>query len=235
MARKVVKRAVDVFGDHTPAENDAWLRENAQDPAAIAERIDPDMWAEAVQFGNDLRARAERILPGIPYDLGAGGDYEFLYWLTRVRQPDVIVETGVCAGWTSQAFLAALHRNGHGELHSSDFPLFRLPDPESVIGCLVDPALKDRWHLHLDGDEVALPRILDSVDHVDLFHYDSDKSYSGREFAYRQIQSKLAADGLIVMDDLHNNAWFYDKAALADGPFWVFQEPGRYGVLGELG
>jgi hypothetical protein len=45
-----------------------------------------------------------------------GGDYGFLHWLTRLTQRSTIIETGVAAGWTSQAFLAALKRNGMGKL-----------------------------------------------------------------------------------------------------------------------
>ena len=41
---------------------------------------------------------------------------------------------------------------------------------------------KDNWFLDIRGDDVALPEIVKKLDNntIDLFHYDSDKSYSGR-------------------------------------------------------
>ena len=196
--------------------------------------MDLDLWQEATAFGAAFRARAEPILESLPFDLGGGAAYEFLYWLTRLRQPEVVVETGVAAGWTSQAFLAALDRNGHGTLHSSDFPYFRLPDAESYVGCLVDDKLKERWSLYLEGDVNNLPQILSRVSRVDLFHYDSDKTYSGRAFAVGLIREKLAHGGLVVMDDLHNNAWFYDTVERGEESFSVLGEGGRFGIIGEL-
>jgi predicted O-methyltransferase YrrM len=234
MARKVFKRVADPRGGHSDAENLAWLAAEARDPADLARNVDADLWDEATEFGAGFRARARSILDSVPHELGGGGAYEFLYWLTRLRRPEVVVETGVAAGWTSQAFLAALDRNGRGTLYSSDFPYFRLAEAESYVGCLVDDRLKARWHLYLDGDANNLPRILHQVQQVDLFHYDSDKSYSGRAFAMNTIREKLTPDGLVVMDDLHNNSWFYDTVAHGEDSFGVFGDGERFGVIGDL-
>jgi predicted O-methyltransferase YrrM len=233
LVRKVLRRIRGRRGDQ--AANRAWLAQHTQDAAQLAHAFAPQLWEEAQAFGAELRDRAEPIIRAIPYDLGAGGDYEFLYWLTRLRKPETVIETGVSAGWTSQAFLAAMERNGRGTLYSSDFPFFRLPDPESVIGCVVEPRLKHRWRLFLDGDEVNLPKILRLVPSVDLLHYDSDKTYQGRAYAVNLIRPRLAPEGLIVMDDLSNNAWFKDEVTDQELPFAVFGEPARFGVIGEIG
>lgn len=79
-----------------------------------------------------------------------------------------------------------------------------------------------------------LPHILAQVPRVDLFHYDSDKTYSGRAFAVELVRKKLAEDGLIVMDDLSNNSWFYEEAERGPDPYAVFDDPARFGVLGEI-
>jgi len=234
MVRKVLTRVTDPRAYREHRESLAWLASEAQDPATVAQSIAPELWNEALEFGAGLRERAVPILERIGQDMGGGGDYEFLYWLTRLRRPEVVVETGVAAGWTSQAFLAALARNGVGRLYSSDFPLFRNQNPETAIGCLVEPALRANWELCSDGDAINLPLILARVSHVDLVHYDSDKSYSGRDFAVRLLRPSLAPDGLIVMDDLHNNSWFHDDISRASGPYTILGEGGRYGVLGEL-
>jgi hypothetical protein len=114
----------------------------------------------------------------------------------------------------------------------SDFPYFRLPNPESSIGRVVTDELKDNWQLHIEGDEVNLPRILAQVPRVDPFHYDSDKSYSGRSFAVNLIREKLAADGLIVMDDVTDNAWFVDAAEQHGRACAVFGDPRDSASLG---
>jgi predicted O-methyltransferase YrrM len=192
------------------------------------------LWGEAEEFGAVLRERGMTTLQALGQDPGAGGEHEFVYWLTRLRQPAVVVETGVAAGWTSQAFLAAMERNGRGRLYSSDFPLFRLSRPEQLIGCVVDPALRGRWELLLEGDRVNLPKILARVPSIDLFHYDSDKSYPGREFAVRLVQPRMTSGGLILMDDVRNNSWFFDEITRTHQPHAILGHGGRYGVLGEI-
>lgn len=135
----------------------------------------------------------------VPFVMG-GGDYELLYFLVRHLRPKVVVETGVSAGWLSQAFATALERNGGaGHLCRSDFSCFRATNPEHYIGILVDPGLKHRWSLSIDGDEAAIPRIVRTVRSIGLFHYDSDKNLSDREFAVRQVLP-------LVMDDIADNA-----------------------------
>jgi predicted O-methyltransferase YrrM len=196
MARKVLKRFLD------PSSSDRW--ETSIDPAEYANQVEPELWAEAKVFGETLRGRADRILQSVPFEIGGGADYEFLYWLTRLLKPSVVVETGVAAGWTSEAFLQAIKVNGNGKLYSSDFPYFRVKDPERYVGILVSD--RSNWELHIDGDENALPRIVASVPQIDLFHYDSDKSYSGRQMAADLVLPKLK--GPFIMDDIADNKWF---------------------------
>jgi predicted O-methyltransferase YrrM len=229
LLHKIVKRVRDGAGRYSDNENEAWISANAQRSEDIAKMLDPKLWEEATIFGTRVRERAAPILAAVPFDMGAGGDYEFLYWLTRFTTPAIVVETGVSAGWTSQAFLAAIDRNGSGELYSSDFPYFRVKDPEKYIGLVVEPQLKDRWHLSTEGDEKALPAILSAVGKVDLFHYDSDKSYSGRAFAVAAVRECLSPDGIILVDDILNDSWFREFAERETIPFAVLN--GRCGLI----
>lgn len=232
LAGKVRKRLADGIGRYSEAENNAWIRDNSVSAAAIAQRLDPDLWEEARAFGREARAHAERIMPTVPFDMGAGGEYEFLYWLTRHRKPEVIVETGVSAGWSSYAFLSAIRKNGRGRLHSSDFPYFRVKDPERYVGILVPAELREGWDLNIDGDQNALPRILARVPAVDLLHYDSDKAISGREFAVSRVREKLAPGGLILVDDIINDSWFREHVEASGEPFSILE--GRCGLIGTL-
>jgi len=231
LAKKVAKRASGETDRGSP-ENDAWIKANSVSAEMIASALDPGLWDEALEFGERLRERAEAILQDIPYDLGGGGHDIFLYWLARYSKPQVVVETGVAAGWSSEAFLAAIAQNKSGTLYSSDLPYFRLPNPERFIGVLVDEALRGNWVLQIDSDEVNLPRILERVSEVNLFHYDSDKMASGREFAVRLVQKKLSPSGFIIMDDICNDDWFRNYVTSESLPHFVID--GRYGFIGEL-
>jgi predicted O-methyltransferase YrrM len=231
LAHKIVSR-LKGENDCGSAENSAWLAEHSTTAEQIAERIDPPLWAEAGEFDRTFREHARPILDAIPHDLGGGGDYRFLYWLTRYMKPQVVLETGVAAGWSSRAFLCALKKNGTGRLYSSDLPYFRLPQPERFVGVLVEPELRKDWTLELDGDEANLPRILARVPRVDLFHYDSDKMRSGREFAVSLVREKLSPNGVIVMDDIYNDDWFKNYVTSTNSPFAVVES--RYGIIGSL-
>src|SRR5438445_4565328 len=154
MVKKVFKRITD---RETPArikDNMDWIHNNCRDFAQEAMALDADLWQEALQKSAELKVRARQELTNAGVDLGGGGFYPMLYFITRLRRPRVIVETGVAAGYSSQMFLEALDANGgEGTLHSSDFPYFRLERPERFIGLLVEDRLRDRWTLYIDGAE----------------------------------------------------------------------------------
>ena len=139
----------------------------------------------------------------------------------------------MAAGWSSRAILEALEINGGGELHSSDFPYFRLEQPERFIGVVVPVELRSRWSLDVRGDRRALPAIVQKVDRVDLFHYDSDKSVGGRRFALGVVQSKLAPGAIILMDDIQDNMFFADWVTSRKLPHLVFGFEGKFvGAVG---
>ncbi len=44
----------------------------------------------------------------------------------------------------------------------------------------------------------------------DFCHYDSDKSYQGRMFAYNKIWKNLKKKGIFLSDDISDNMAFFD-------------------------
>jgi predicted O-methyltransferase YrrM len=144
----------------------------------------------------------------------------------------VVVETGVAAGWSSFAILESLRKNGQGKLYSSDFPYFRLKDPEQFIGCLVPQSIRENWHLDIRGDDIAIPAICDTVQNIDIFHYDSDKSYSGKLFAIKQIQKKLSLNSIVIFDDIQDNLFFKNLVNYLNCEYQVFEFEGKY--VGQL-
>jgi predicted O-methyltransferase YrrM len=209
MTGKLVQRARR--DEHRRDEAIAWARPRAQRIAEWCEATDADLWREAKQYGTELRGRADELGRELGVHIGGGGRVEFLYFVTRLRRPRTVVETGVLHGYSSAAFLAALDRNGDGgRLWSSDFPYFREKEPERLVGVLVPEHLRSQWTLRLEGDRRNLPAILDEVADVDLFHYDSDKTYAGRRFAIDLVMPHLAPAGVVLMDDVQDNLFFRD-------------------------
>lgn len=213
-----------------------WIKGNCSNYSLLAQNISPHLWEESLQFSTHLNERSNKILQTIQPKLGGGGIYPFLYFLTRLTRPQCIVETGVAAGFTSQTFLSAISKNGDGFLYSSDFPYFRIAEPEKYIGILVEEELKKYWELHIKGDEINLPAILNKITEIDIFHYDSDKTYEGRFYATKLVENKMSKNSFIVYDDIQDNAYFYDYVQKRSPQEWyIFEFGGKYiGVIGDL-
>ncbi len=236
MAGKVKRRFADAKGLLSKEDNLRWLRSVSEELEPVVGGLAPFLWAESKAFADRLDQEANTILAGIEHTLGGGGCVPLLYFLCRYLSPVCVLETGVAAGYSSAALLSALRANGRGRLYSSDFPYVRLPRPERFIGVLVEPGLRGNWELHTDGDEVNLPTILEGVESVDLFHYDSDKSYSGRQLAMSLVEPKTHDGTVIVMDDIEDNSFFHDVVQDCPRSRWrVFRFRGKYvGVVGDL-
>ncbi len=241
LCRKIVSRLFEGAkeGDKNAALE--WLSSRQEDFADYAMELDEKLWHEALEYAKKLEAHSSAVLDPLNVKLGGGGFYPLIYFVTRYMKPQVVVETGVAAGFSSHAFLSAMAENkkqtgSSANLYSSDFPYFRLENPEQYIGILVPAELKENWSLHIDGDEKNLPAILSSVEEVDLFHYDSDKRYSGREFAMKAICPKLSSRGVVIMDDINDNAFFMELCQKEAGKaVRIFEFGGKYiGMLGDL-
>ncbi|MCY7294347.1 class I SAM-dependent methyltransferase [Alteromonas sp. a30] len=237
---KVFQRLTDKKQENNEA-NLRWLAQQQQDFAEYAQSLDAELWQESLAYAKSLEAHANKVLSNIDVTLGGGGFYPLIYFVTRYLKPQTVVETGVAAGYSSHAFLSGLQKNADsgadGRLFSSDFPYFRIENPEKYIGILVPEDLKARWHLFIDGDAKNLSKIAQSVSSVDLFHYDSDKRYAGREQAMQALKTKLSDNALIIMDDINDNSFFMDLCLSEQQkqPYRIFEFGGKYiGMLGEL-
>jgi predicted O-methyltransferase YrrM len=224
LARKLAARLRSSHHD----EAVRWASERAQDLPEFGRALDSALWAESEAWAEDFRCAAKARFDALGVRIGGGGHFQLVHFLVRYLQPRVVLETGVAAGWTSQAILTALEQNGEGTLYSSDFPYFRLEEPERYVGCLVDDALRPRWHLALNGDRANLPVLLPQMGRIDLVHYDSDKSIEGRRFVMGAIAAQLDPDAVVVMDDIDDNTFFRDWVAEEDRPCRVFARRRKY-------
>lgn len=205
-----------------------WAISSATPMDLYCSRLNGELWKEAVEWARSVEPACRRIVERSGVDLGGGGAYSLLYFVTRLRTPATVVETGVAAGWSSLAFLSALERNGTGHLYSSDFPYFRLDNPEQYVGILVTNDLRARWTLDLRGDRKALPAILSMAGSIGIFHYDSDKSRAGRQWALRELEPYLCDNSIIIMDDIQDNTFFRDFVQSRKCTYAVFEFQGKF-------
>jgi predicted O-methyltransferase YrrM len=151
----------------------------------------------------DAQKRATEL--SIPYLAGAGFVH-LCYTLCRLLKPDVTIETGVAYGWTAMFILSALEKNEKGRLHSIDLPAFAFGSC-AWSGSVIPDRLKARWLLHVGSQARLLPRIFSTHSSIDFFHYDSDKTYQGMITTFRSVWPRMSSGGLMISDDLDNDAF----------------------------
>lgn len=153
------------------------------------------------------------------------------YVVCRLVRPAVVVETGVGSGISSWSFLAAMHQNQLGALYSIDLPIpnsMQLPG----VGHLVPPELKSKWVLTLGPSAKVMPRIFSEVGPVDMFLHDSRHSYTNQMMEYRLAWQNLRPGGVLISDDVSNNALLEMAECQNVEPFIVGQsKPYPIGIL----
>lgn len=143
--------------------------------------------------------------------MGGGADIDLLYSLCRACEAAHVVETGVAFGWSSLAILSAIADRPGARLVSVDLP-YLSGNMDDQVGLAVPPELRKYWSLRRGADRKQLPPGIATLGAIDLAHYDSDKSYEGRLWAYALIWNALRPGGLLVSDDIQDNFAFHDFA-----------------------
>lgn len=193
---------------------EGWCRSVALPTAEIVERLCGVAAPERLQslFPAEL-AGAQRAFDACPVRMGGPGNLDLLYHLTEHWKAEKVIETGVAYGWSSLALLLSLqHRNG-AKLVSTDMP-YAGAGNESFVGCVVPERLRAQWTLLANSDRNALPQALElQAGVIDVCHYDSDKSYGGRMWAYPLLWQALRPGGLFISDDIADNLAFREFAA----------------------
>lgn len=210
MLDKVIKRIKEPHLKRDKRLATKWCSEMAEDTEDYLSSIDSQLLKEAVKFNEELHIHGKEVIKSLSFKMGGGGNCVLIYFLTRYKRPEAVLETGVSMGFSSYAFLHAMKLNERGRLFSSDFPYFRHREPERFVGCVVPEDYKSDWQLYINGDKENLKEILPKIGSIDIFHYDSDKSYEGRSFAFEAIFKRLSGQALIIFDDIHDNLHFRD-------------------------
>lgn len=143
-----------------------------------------------------------------PVKMGGAGALDLIYQLCEFTKAQNTLETGVAYGWSSLAALLSLQQR-NGTLYSSDMPYLG-KDNDVYVGCVVPEDLRNNWKLFRYADRESLPKIFKEQDEFDFIHYDSDKSYNGRMWAYNILWDKVKKGGIFMSDDIADNAAFMD-------------------------
>lgn len=199
--------------EKTAQESIAWCEPRALDSRSAFEKLTGQKAPESVlnQFPNQFHDAQERAL-ACPVKMGGPGDLDLIHWLAEAIQATRVIETGVAYGWSSLSLLLSLQKRSGARLVSTDMPYVSLNN-EEYVGIVVPEELRQHWKIIRRADRQALPMALGELPTIDLCHYDSDKSYSGRLWAYPLLWKALKPGGFFVSDDICDNVGFRDFAA----------------------
>jgi hypothetical protein len=169
-----------------------------------------------------------------PVKMGGSADLDLLYWIAEFLQVERVFETGVAYGWSSLALLLSIQKRPDSILVSTDMP-YPCLNNDKYVGCVVPEHLRAHWKMIKLADRQGIPRGLRDIPWSDMCHYDSDKSYEGRMWAYPRLWKSLKRNGIFVSDDVGDNLAFFDFARLLHLSPIVVTSEGRYaGILVKL-
>ena len=85
---------------------------------------------------------------------------------------------------------------------------------------------------HYDLMDPKISKLLGDTK-IDLFHYDSDKNYSGRDFAIKTLRNNFSPNSIIIFDDIQDNLHFKDFVKSENLQYTVIEFKGKYvGITG---
>ena len=174
---------------------------------------------------------AEKMARDCPVKMGGPGNLDLLYWSAEHLGASRVIETGVAYGWSSLAILLSLRNRPDSELISTDMP-YPHRNGDRYVGCVVPKELATGWRIIQYPDRQALPRAVRALGTIDMCHYDSDKSYDGRMWAYRVLWKALRRGGLFLSDDIGDNIAFRDFSRMIECDPTVVEKDGKFvGVM----
>lgn len=173
------------------------------------------------EYKNALQAQEKA-----PVKMGGAGSLSVIYYINEFAKAQSSVETGVAYGWSSFAALLSLEKR-HGTLYSSDMPYLG-QDGDQYVGYIVPEQLKSNWRLFRHADKESLPKIFGESSIMDVVHYDSDKSYEGRTWAYKELYKHLRDGGVFISDDIGDNSAYEDFCAEINIDSTVVEFEGKF-------
>ena len=183
----------------------------------------------------ELLSEGSRRAEKSAVQMGGPADVDLLYAAAKLSGARVAVETGVAYGWSSLAILAAMERSEGVRLISIDMPYPKMNN-EAFVGIVVPERLRASWTIVREPDRRGLEKALRLArGSVDLCHYDSDKSWRGRQYGFPLLWNALRLGGVFLSDDIQDNMAFAEFVAARGVRFAVTESKGKYvGIVRKL-
>ena len=204
----LIKRKFLINNDTTKNSKKAyeWAKENAISYVDALEKLNIN--GKLIGLDKDTITEGQKLEAKSSVKMGGAGHIHLLYDCVRLLKVRNVLETGVAYGWSSLAILKALSQNGSGKLYSVDMPYPRKKN-ENDVGIVVPQNLRNNWTLIRKPDNPGIISALNKAGgEIDLCHYDSDKSWWGRHYAYPILWKSLNSKGLFISDDIQDNLYF---------------------------
>src|SRR5574341_235122 len=171
-----------------------------------------------MKFAENNSIKIRHYLDEANVNVLSKSDYHrFLYVIVRILKPNIMVETGVNEGFSSQAILSAMYINNFGKLYSIDLPNVSNADDlrsynlnERDVGYVIPTHLRERWELRLGDAKILLPTLLRELDAIDIFLHDSLHTFDHMSFEYSEAWSSINSTGLLISHDIQMNTAFKD-------------------------
>lgn len=209
LGRKIIKNIFNRKSAFRGKEKtQRWAESKAVSQAIAIEKLfGVSMQSFETLFPEELKLALQKE-KNCPIKMGGAGALELIYHACEFTHAKNTVETGVAYGWSSFAALLSLEKR-NGTLYSSDMPYLG-QDGDQYVGFIVPENLKSNWKLFRHADKESLPKIFGEASMMDVAHYDSDKSYEGRTWAYHQLYNHLRDGGVFISDDIGDNSAYQD-------------------------
>jgi predicted O-methyltransferase YrrM len=232
---KIYSKFFDSKPKLTNKENLDQIEKNKISSKKFIQKINSELFETVNEETDNIIFEAKKIQEkNSNIELGNNYAVEIIYFLMINFKPNIILETGVAAGLSSRCILEAIKKNSKGVLYSSDFPYFRLSNPEKYIGIMVPEELKKNWHLEILGDEKNIKKFKLEINYADIILYDSDKRYSGKINFFKSVNSLIKSNTIIVVDDLHNDSFFLEYVEEKKCKNWFIVESKRNHIVGVI-
>jgi len=191
-----------------------------------------DAGISAKVMPNSLLEEATALAEKSEIKMGGPGDLNLLHAIVSGSKPKRIIETGVAYGWSSLAILSALEGNEGARLVSVDMPYPKMNN-EAFVGIVVSERFRNAWTLVREPDRQGIEKAVQIFSNeIDLCHYDSDKSWWGRQYGFKWLWEALKPGGIFISDDIQDNMAFAEFVEDKKLNFSVTESDGKYvGIL----
>lgn len=213
--------------ENTSVEATQWCQQHARSTDEFLNNIGVNAPVDVMNEFKQEILDAERTVNNVPLKMGLGGAVSLLYNLAEHVGAMRIIETGISYGWSSLFFLYSLNKREGSTLISTDMPYPKM-DNESYVGIVVPENLRYNWQILRSPDRSALPGAIRSLGSIDVCHYDSDKTYRGRMWAYPRLWRALRPGGIFISDDIGDNIAFMEFAIDVGAEPHVVEFDGKY-------